>query len=242
MKNIKNLGLLALIGLLVLLVMMSGCINECGKLNQSCCADNKCDEGVCSDGICEKCGGIGELCCPKSICKESMCSNGKCISKEVSSTTILTPSPSPTKKSYSIIRECEEVDDYTVGDPNNIIRSSASKKRVLGQFGCAGSSPYGPESGYATYKVQIPETGNWFISVVYSCRNVHSVSIDIYVDDEQKPRASFYPENTLDWNSFQSTVKINLGAITAGPHTMIFKTNGAKYGVADLDYFVLSME
>lgn len=379
MKNIKNLGLLALMGLIVLLVMISGCINECGKLNQKCCADNKCNEGVCSNGICEKCGGIDELCCPGNSCKEGTCLNTAWIGEQTRKTPHENPwyclgdhynttppasplptknntspynhtysvfwqeqgdipdfangngntesdfyfnprikmnetdfvpahdnstatewckmvpnknyfrgesatnwanplgerkkwipnqnkwitiqnsdypryyrcedlnnttkpvSPSPTKKSYSINIECEDADDYTAGDPNNIIRSNASKKKVLGQFGCAGSSPYGPKSGYAKYKVQIPEAGNWFISVAYSCQNAHSVPIDIYVDDEQKPRASFYPENTLDWNAFQKTIKINLGAITSGSHNIIFKTGGAKYGVADLDYFVLSL-
>lgn len=138
--------------------------------------------------------------------------------------------------------ECENVGAYTVGDPNNIIRSSASKKKVLGQFGCMSKSPYSSKSGYAKYNILICEAGNWGISIRYSCNNAHSVPIRIYLDDESEPRAEFYPKNTNNWNAFRKTDKINLGHITAGFHSITFETNGTKYGVADLDYFILSIQ
>jgi len=147
-----------------------------------------------------------------------------------------------TEEKTPITIECEYVDDYTVGDPN-IWRSHASKKKVLGQFGCEGKSPWNPKSGYAKYNnISISETGDWAISIKYSCNNIHSVPIRIYLDDEPEHRAIFYPKNTHDWNIFQENDKINLGAITAGNHSITFKTDGVKYGAADLDYFVLSIQ
>ena len=146
------------------------------------------------------------------------------------------------QESPSYFRECEDVDDYTVGDPNNIYRSDASKKRVLGQFGCEGKS-WSPKSGYAKYDdIHISETGNWTINIRYSYNNDHSIRIRIYLDNESEPRAIFYPKNTHDWNNFQENGKIKLGAITAGYHSITFKTEGTKYCVADLDYFVLSIQ
>ncbi len=65
-------------------------------------------------------------------------------------------------------------------------------------------------------------------------------STNSYFDDEPEPRAMFYAQNTRDWNTFKETEKINLGGITAGNHSIIFKTEGLKYGAADLDYFTLS--
>lgn len=141
-----------------------------------------------------------------------------------------------------IKRECENVDDYSVGDPNNVFRTGTSGGKVLGQFGCKGKSPYNSKSGYAKYNVQISDTCNLDIDIRYSCNNIHSISIRIYIDNEYEPRANFYPENTHDWNSFKNTGKINIGPVTAGSHSITFKTDGAMYGVADLDYFILSIQ
>ena len=145
----------------------------------------------------------------------------------------------PTK---SYLRECEDVDDYTVGNPN-IWRTHASQKKVLGQFGCESKPPWNSKSGYAKYNnIHLIETGNLSIMIRYSCNNAHSTPISIYFDDEPKPRRIFYTQNTHDWNTFRETDKINLGATIAGYHSLTFKTEGVKYGAADLDYFILSTQ
>ena len=162
----------------------------------------------------------------------------------------LSPSPSSlpsgsdqVEEEYPLIgatqREFEDVEDYTAGDPN-ILRSSASKEKVLGQFGCEGKSPWNPKSGYAKYNnIHFDSTENWIIIIHYSCNNNHSVPIKIYLDDEREPRGIFNPENTHDWNTFRRTDNISLGIIMTGYHSLTFQTDGVRDGVADLDYFVL---
>ncbi len=213
-------------------ICSKGRCEKCGNAGELCCSGGVCNTGVCSNGKCEKCGMVGELCCSGGVCNTGVCSNGKCTAKTTTQTTL------PVKP---IKIECEKVDDYSVGDPN-IFRTSASNSKVLGQFGCECKSPYNSKSGYAKYNVQISDTGNWSIDIRYSCNNAHSVPIEIYIDDEQKPRAKFYPKNTYDWNSFKDSGKIDIGSITAGSHFITFKTEGARYGVADMDYFVLQVK
>jgi len=249
----KNLKYIIFVGLLLAgvvgIVALSGCIDKCGDLDQnccekdkcnsgdlvcgdnkcvhcgsvyeSCCKNNKCDKGICSEGKCEKCGKVGELCCSGDVCDNGVCSNGKCTAKTTEQTPL--PKPPDTLPVKLIKRECESVDDYSVGDPNNIFRTGASNGKVLGQFGCEGKSPYNSKSGYAKYNVQISDTGNWSIDIRYSCNNAHSVPIEIYIDDEQKPRAKFYPENTHNWNSFKDTGKIIVKMLTFDTNTELVR-------------------
>ena len=229
MKNTnENLGFLALVGLLLIgVVILSGCIGEEKNLH----AEQSKEQHVDEEPIREV-EQPGEQPAEKEPIRKAEPPGEQPACEE------------PIREvKQPIKRECEEVDDYTVGDPDNIVRSSASKKKVLGQFGCIGNSPYSPKSGYAEYSdILVSETGNWSIRVAYSCNNAHSVPISIYLDGESEPRAEFYPKNTYDWNKFRETDKINIGAITAGYHSVTFKTDGANFGVADLDYFVLSTQ
>jgi hypothetical protein len=79
-----------------------------------------------------------------------------------------------------------------------------------------------------------------YLKLRYSKNSPPSIPILVYLDDEKTPRASIFPENQKDWNRFSWTDSIFLGSVESGVHTIIFSTVGQKYGVADLDKFVLS--
>jgi hypothetical protein len=152
---------------------------------------------------------------------------------------LITPSPPPsTPYPNNYIRECEYPDDYTVG--TMIHRSTAFEEKVHGQFGCEDTSPADAKSGYVKYNIDpLYGTDHLYIVVRYSKNSPSTTAINIYIDDETKPRTSFIPHNQGDWNSFIETIQIDLGEITKGIHTISFSTGGQQYGVADLDRFTL---
>ncbi|MDI6735353.1 MAG: choice-of-anchor Q domain-containing protein [bacterium] len=135
-------------------------------------------------------------------------------------------------------RECEYPDEWTVG--GMIWRSNASESKVHGQFGCEGSPPYSGKAGYVKYKnINLPGSEHLYLTLRYSKNSSSSVPIRVYLDEETTPRASFYPVNQGNWNSFTETAAIDLGAVTTGIHSIKFETNGQQYGVADLDKFTI---
>ena len=136
-------------------------------------------------------------------------------------------------------REAEFPDDFTVG--TTIARSNACGQQVHGQFGTTGVPPYPAQAGYAQYiDITTPQLTNLYLWVRYSKDSPASTQIDVFLDDEVAPRASFVPQNQASWNAFTWTTAIDLGPISAGLHTVKFYTDGQQYGVADLDKFILS--
>gem|GEM_PF-5670782 len=134
-------------------------------------------------------------------------------------------------------RECEFPDNHTVGQ--TIYRKNASGEKVHGQFGC-GTKEFEAKAGYVEYRnIRIPELNNLFLRVHYSKHSESSVPIEIFFDKEKEQRIAIYLENQSDWNKFAVKDSINLGGIKSGSHTLIFKTKGQEYGVADLDKFEL---
>lgn len=155
-----------------------------------------------------------------------------------SPTPVLTPTASG-----QLIREAETADEITTGDKDNIWRSNASDQMVLGQFGCEGDSPYAAKPGYAKYIIEkIPRSTHLYLVVRFSKDTPAIKPIEVYIDDETEPRASFYPTNQDDWNKFAETERLDLGSIEAGDHILRFQTVGQQYGVADLDKFTLTGE
>lgn len=133
-------------------------------------------------------------------------------------------------------RECENPDEYMVGQM--IWRSNASGLRVHGQFGCEGSSPWPAKAGYVKYNtVELRSIDHLYLIVRYSKHSASTTPIEIYLDEEAQPRATFIPENQGNWDRFTETDPIDLGQITAGTHTIKFSTDGQQHGVADLDKF-----
>jgi len=134
-------------------------------------------------------------------------------------------------------RECEYPDNHTIGQA--IYRKNASGEKVHGQFGC-GSKEFEAKAGYVEYRnIRIPELSNLFLRLHYSKHSESSVPIEIFFDKEKERRAAIYLENQSDWNKFAVKDSISLGNIQSGLHTLIFKTKGQEYGVADLDKFEL---
>ena len=137
------------------------------------------------------------------------------------------------------VRECEYPDESTGGQI--IGRSAASGDLVLGQFGSINVDPWSAMAGNVIYKnIIMPRVGQLYLKLRYSKNSPPSIPILVYLDDEKTPRASIFPENQKDWNRFSWTDSIFLGSVESGVHTIIFSTVGQKYGVADLDKFVLS--
>jgi hypothetical protein len=155
-------------------------------------------------------------------------------------TSSSTPTPTPTATVWSFAREAESPDEFTIG--GTIFRGSACQGMVHGQFGTTGVPPtYPPQSGYAQYaNINMPSLANAYLWLRYSKNSPASVSIEVYLDDEPTPRASFIPQDQGDWNAFVWTTAVDLGAVSSGPHTLRFFTTGQQYGVADLDRFMLS--
>ncbi len=146
-----------------------------------------------------------------------------------------TPTPIP----WKFERQCENPDSYTVGTA--IWRSSACGLLVHGQFGCASTAPWPAKPGYVQYaSINMPRIDQLFLSLRYSKDSGAYVPIQVYIDSEAEPRATFYPANQADWDHFAWTDPIPLGHIAQGAHTIRFYTEGQQYGVADLDMFCLA--
>jgi len=140
------------------------------------------------------------------------------------------------RKEYT--RECEDPDEYSVGQTAQ--RTNASGSKVHGQFGCDSSDPWAARAGYVEY--DIPELCNGcpiYPVLRYSKSSPSIAPIMIHLDEETQPRAVFTPNNQESWNEFTETEIIDLGQITAGAHTIRFVTDGQQYGVVDLDKFSL---
>lgn len=136
-------------------------------------------------------------------------------------------------------RECEYPDDVTVGEM--IKRVGASGSMVHGQFGTVAAWP--PKPGYVKYNnIETPRVDQLYLKLRYSKYSPASVPIQIYIDDELTPRATFYPNNQESWDRFVWSEPILLGRIRRGTHSIKFLTEGQQYGVADLDKFILMTE
>lgn len=136
-------------------------------------------------------------------------------------------------------REGEYPDEFTVGQV--VHRSQASDEMVHGQLGTVPAWPAQP--GYVKYSnIEISRTEHLFLRLRYSKYSLSSVTIQVYLDDESKPRAVILPVDQGDWDKFVWTDTIDLGSIERGVHTIKFYTDGQTYGVADLDKFVLSVD
>lgn len=143
------------------------------------------------------------------------------------------------KNSWSLEREAEFPDEYTVGQV--LDRSKASDNKVFGQFGT--NSDWSTQPGAATYRyINIPKTDSLYLQLRYSKYGTSSVSIMVFLDDETDPRANIFPQDQGDWNRFTWTEPINLGKVESGVHSITFYTEGQQYGVADLDKFTLTTE
>ena len=134
--------------------------------------------------------------------------------------------------------EMEFSSGATVGQ--SITRSNASQHWVHGQFGADESLGWPAKAGEVTYAdITMPTTNNLSISIHYSKHSAASVPIEIYLDDEATPRATFVPQNQGSWNQFVWSDKIALGAVSSGLHSIRLYTGGQRFGVADLDQFRL---
>jgi hypothetical protein len=135
-------------------------------------------------------------------------------------------------------REAEYPDQSSVGQM--IYRSNASGGQVHGQIGCAGDSPWPARPGHVKYtNLNTPETDRLYLVLRYSKNSPLAVPVDIYVDDETRPRASFRPADQGDWNRFATSQELDLGSVTEGIHSITLKVEGQQYGVLDLDYLIL---
>ena len=136
-------------------------------------------------------------------------------------------------------RECEDSNESTTGQM--VWRSNASGSQVHGQFGASAVSPWPAVAGYVKYNnIFIPATDRLYLTVRYSKHSPASAPILVYLGDEPSPRATFYPQDQGDWNRFASTEPLLLGSIGSGIYSIKFYTDGQKFGVADLDMFVLT--
>lgn len=147
-----------------------------------------------------------------------------------------------TTKSVKIYeRECEHPDSFSVG--LTIDRSNASGKNVHGQFGSMNTSPWSSQAGFAIYQnILIPKEERIYLKINFSKKSPSSVPIQIFLDDEEIPIATFFPVDQGDWNHFEWSDPIFLGSVEKGVHSIKFWTDGEQYGVADLDKFVLMAE
>lgn len=148
------------------------------------------------------------------------------------------PMPIPRATSGESKREAEYPDQSSVGQM--IRRSNASGGQVHGQIGCTEDSPWPAKPGYVKYSnLKTPQTDHLYLVLRYSKNSPPSVPVDIYIDDEAQPRASFRPEDQGDWNKFATSAEIGLGSVTEGTHSFTLEVEGQQYGVLDLDYLIL---
>lgn len=135
-------------------------------------------------------------------------------------------------------REAENPDQSSVGQ--TISRSNAAGGQVHGQIGCASDSPWPAKPGFIKYtEIETPQTDHLYLVLQYSKYSPSSMPVEIYVDEETKPRATFHPEDQGDWNKFAVSDEIDLGSVTEGVHAITLKVEGQQYGVLDLDYLIL---
>ena len=158
-----------------------------------------------------------------------------------SNSWLMTPTfavPSLTPIVWQYQRECEFPNEATTGQA--LPRANASGLTVHGQFGTTAGSPWPGMRGYVRFtNITVPKDMELTMTLRYSKYSAASVPISITLDDETDPRASFYPADQGDWDSFAWTEVISLGRVTGGVHSLKFATEGQQYGVADLDQFVL---
>jgi hypothetical protein len=147
------------------------------------------------------------------------------------------PTPTPTPWEYA--REFETCMDCTVG--TMIYRENACGKKVRGQFGCIGAPPWSPKAGYVRcHDIPMPQVDHLYLVLRYSKHSPPTVPIEVFMDNEPTPRASLIPDDQRNWNSFAWTPDMDLGSVGSGIHSIKFHTEGQKYGVADLDCFILA--
>jgi DNA-binding CsgD family transcriptional regulator len=135
-------------------------------------------------------------------------------------------------------RESEHPDISSGGQ--TIDRSKASGKNVFGQFGAMSVAPWSSQPGFVIYQnILLPNVDRLYLKLLYSKKSPSSVPIQIYLDNNEIPSATFFPSDQGDWNRFVWTDPIFLGKVDEGIHSIKFMTDGQQYGVADLDKFVL---
>ncbi|MBN1992145.1 MAG: hypothetical protein JW953_05535 [Anaerolineae bacterium] len=144
--------------------------------------------------------------------------------------------------------ECETSAAYTVGQ--RLSRANACQTMVHGQFGA--TPGWTKQPGYVRYdNISSFEFDHLYLQVRFSKNTAANVPIDVYIDNEVIPRASFYPKNQYSWNRFDCEINVvgstsgwvysvDLGHISSGAHFIKFYTAGQDYAVADLDKFILS--
>jgi hypothetical protein len=143
-----------------------------------------------------------------------------------------------TSSQWKYERECEYPDEAAVGQA--IQRSNASASLVHGQFGTESSPPWTGKPGFVKYAhISIPQADQLNLKIRYSKFSPSSVPIQIYIDEEEEPRAIFDPIDQGNWDQFVWSEEISLGSIDGGDHSLLFSTDGQQYGVADLDSFLL---
>ena len=151
---------------------------------------------------------------------------------------LIVPAGTPGSRGWEPKREAEYPDQSSVGQM--ICRSNASGGQVHGQIGCAGAAPWLARPGHVKYtNLNTPQTDHLYLVLRYSKNSPPSVPVDIYVDDETRPRASFRPADQGDWNRFAISSELDLGSVTEGSHSIMLKVEGQQYGVLDLDYLIL---
>lgn len=135
-------------------------------------------------------------------------------------------------------REFESKTYFNIGKA--IGRGNASGEIVHGQFGCGPEPDHDAKPGSIEFAgISVPAGGDLLIRITYSKNSPETTPIQIFVNEEGDPRASFTPKSTGDWNKFTSTGDIMLGTVSNGIYKLTFYTEGQKWGVADLDRFVL---
>lgn len=152
-----------------------------------------------------------------------------------------TPQPAAERTNWKYEREGEQFDESTVGEPGE--RSEASGGIAYLRLGCINRDPWTAQTGYVKFNgIEIPASDHLFARVRYSKHSQSTVTVQILLDDERVARAKFTPEDQGSWNTFVWTEPIDLGAVTAGAHSIRFATEGQQFGTLDLDKFVLTLE
>lgn len=142
-----------------------------------------------------------------------------------------TATSNPAWNGYS--RECEYPDNHTSGQM--LQRANASGKKVHGQFGCD-ANEFKAQAGFVEYRnIRTPNLSNIFLKLRYSKHGPTLAPIEVFFDKEKAPRLTIYLDDQGDWNKFAIKDSIGLGEITNGLHTLILKSKGQDFGVADLD-------
>lgn len=154
----------------------------------------------------------------------------------------LNPNTEDTKPANSILIEGESPNLFTTG--KLIYRSNASRGMVSGNLGGDYDALNGigkAKSGYITYQgLEMESKEKVYIKFRYSKNTDPEEAIEVYIDDEPSPRASFLPKSTNDWNDFVWSAPVLLGKLEEGLHTLTLKMKGQIYGIMDLDQITLN--